>query len=141
MAASKMSTMTRTISAVLALAAISVVVLYLLLLAGAGGNLGFEIGYYGTFNRVRRLLEESAEWRVKSSWVHEDVSLEDFEFTVENRAGGIVRVNFRESEIKELPTDEKSLRAYVLNKIGSSSEGRDNGEVDQQESLMGKKGG
>jgi len=122
MEASKNSSTPKATFALLTIATVAAAVLYGLLTVGVGGNFGVEIGYYGQFNRVRRILDESTEWKVVKSWVHEDVSLEDFAFTLEDNRGERVQVDFREREIKDLPTDENSLRACVWEKVRQSED-------------------
>jgi hypothetical protein len=129
MEASKNSPTPKATFALLTIATVAAAVLYGLLTIGVGGNFGVEIGYYGLFNRVKRIFDESTEWKVKKSWVHEDISLEDFAFTLENNKGERVQLDFRESEIKGLPTDEKLLRAYVWKKVRLSVRGQDGTEI------------
>jgi hypothetical protein len=52
--------------------------------------------YNRHFNRIRALLEEMPDARVVDSWRHEDLTLEDFGFTLQVRQCPRIRLDFYE---------------------------------------------
>ena len=77
-------------------------------------NPAIEFGYYGRFHKVQRIISQIPGARILDSWKHEDISLEDFGFTVSLASGEPKRVDFWEgTPVKETGNDEE-IRDYVL---------------------------
>ncbi|WP_299490669.1 hypothetical protein [Acaryochloris sp. IP29b_bin.137] len=76
-----------------------------------------EFGYYGKFNQVRRIIQETPNLTIIDQWQHRDITLEDFGFTVRRPDGSTVQINFYErSEQMKLSSDD-DIRDYIVSSI------------------------
>ena len=58
----------------------------------SGTNHGYQIGYYGEFNRVSNALASISGITVTQAWANCDVTLEEFGFTAKMASGEPVRI-------------------------------------------------
>jgi len=63
-------------------------------------NLGFPIGYYGKFNRIRSAIERRPAVQIVSIAMHRDLTLEDFWITVRRNDGSQVEIAFQNANIR-----------------------------------------
>ena len=83
------------------------------------GNRGCESGYYGQFNRVQHLIKAMPNVEIEKSWLHEDVTLEDFGFTLRVK-GTEVQVVFWEGSPQMKERNKGNLWAFIETQINSN---------------------
>lgn len=88
---------------------------------GCLGNWGLECGYYGQFNRARHAIESMPGVVITNSWMHEDLTLEDFGFYLAADGSRDVRVDFREGSPQMSERSRRRIREYVQDLISSNS--------------------
>ena len=102
------------------LAIIGLVVLWMLWELGRFGNWGWESGYYGQYNRTKHVLEAMPHVEITNSWMHEDITLEDFGFyLVVNKTNGL-RVDFWDGSPQKETRNKRLIQEYVGQKIDSN---------------------
>ena len=72
-----------------------------------------EFGYYGKFNQVQRIIHEIPGVSIVEHTQHHDVIMEDFSFTVANRDGVIIRIDFWEDRPQMWLTRDENIRLYI----------------------------
>lgn len=72
-----------------------------------------EFGYYGKFNQVQRIIHEIPGLTIVEHTQHHDVTMEDFSFTVANRDGAIIRIDFWENRPEMRLTKDADIRLYI----------------------------
>jgi hypothetical protein len=102
------------------LAPVAVAILWFLWELGRFGNWGLESGYYGQFNRVQHVIEAMSNVEITNSWMHEDISLEDFGFFLLVNGTNAVRVDFWENSPQMKERDKRRIWAYVDGQISSN---------------------
>jgi len=65
-------------------------------------NLGLPFGYYGQFNRVMYKLGRIPDVRIVTTYLNEDLSLEDFGILVQTKSGLQLRLQFSEGRENQL---------------------------------------
>src|SRR5689334_9804272 len=83
------------------------------LCTGIAGGENWKIGYYGRFNRVKAVIEAIPGIHVVDSWKHEDVTLEDFTFTLVSNSGQTAKIGFWENSPQMEMTNPREIEAYV----------------------------
>lgn len=78
-----------------------------------------EFGYYGRFHKAQRVISEIPGARILDSWTHEDISLEDFGFTISLEGEEPKRVDFLDGTPVKEYGDDPEIRAYVLAELES----------------------
>jgi hypothetical protein len=73
-----------------------------------------EIGYYGYYHRVQRVIKSIPNVAIVKTWQHTDLSLESFSFTLQRPNAKTVEVMFRESTPAMDFFDDRQIRGYVL---------------------------
>jgi len=97
-----------------------VAVLWFLWEFGRFGNWGLESGYYGQFNRARHVIEAMSNVEITNSWMHEDISLEDFGFFLVVNGTNQIRVDFWEGSPQMKERNKRRLWEFVERQIGSN---------------------
>ena len=87
-------------------------------------NYGWEIGYYGQFNRIKHVIEEMPEVDVVDHWQHQDISLEDFGFTLQLANGEQVQINFMDNTEPKNERNRKRIRTYIEKEIALALKGK-----------------
>jgi hypothetical protein len=77
-------------------------------------NPAVEIGYYGYYNRVQRIIKTIPDVAIVDTWQHTDISLESFSFTLRRSNGKPVRVMFQENTPAMAFSDDRKIRDYIL---------------------------
>jgi hypothetical protein len=77
-------------------------------------NPAVEIGYYGYYNRVQRVIKTIPDVAIVDTWQHTDLTIESFGFTLRRTNGKPVEVRFRESTPAMDFSDDRQIRDYVL---------------------------
>jgi hypothetical protein len=77
-------------------------------------NPAIEFGYYGRFHKAQRVISEIPGARIVDSWKHEDISLEDFGFTISLEGKEPKRVDFWDGTPVKENGDDEEIRAHVL---------------------------
>jgi hypothetical protein len=88
---------------------------------GQFGNWGLEWGYYGQFNRVKRVLEEMPNVQITDSWQHHDITLEDFAFSLLVDETRTLQVTFHENSPQMKVRDASRIREFMEEKIRGDS--------------------
>jgi len=83
-------------------------------------NYGWEFGYYGQFNRVKHVIEDMPRVQIVDHWVHEDISLEDFGYTLMVDGGRKVNVNFYDGTPEKSERSKSKLRAIIQAQVAAS---------------------
>jgi len=78
-------------------------------------NSDSEFGYYGQYNRVKHILEAMPNVMIVARWQHEDLTLEDFGFTLLRDGTRLVQVNVHEASL-EMRTRRKGRLRELLQK-------------------------
>ena len=76
-------------------------------------NYGWEIGYFGQFNRVKHVIEEMPDVTIVDHWQHQDITLEDFGFTLELSGGEQVKINFWDKTAPMKERNKERLRQHI----------------------------
>lgn len=63
-------------------------------------NLGFPVGYYGKFNRIRDAIEKRPGVEIVAIAMHRDLTLEDFWITVRKEDGRDIKIAFQNANIR-----------------------------------------
>lgn len=117
----------------IAIASLVLVLVFLgLVKLGVFGNLGLDVGYFGEFNRVEDRLEAIEQVAIVDSWQHQDVTLEDFGFTLALPSGRRVELVFVGGGGPDRIFDSASGVAFS----GVRPDGLDCGFLLQQGSLL-----
>jgi hypothetical protein len=82
-------------------------------------NPAVEIGYYGYYHRVQRVIKSIPNVTIVETWQHADISLENFGFTLQRPNAKTVGVMFRQSSYEMDFSDDKQIRNYVLAHLNS----------------------
>ena len=98
-----------------ALASLGVFAIYLFQPYVGSENSDSEFGYYGQYNRVKHLLEAMPNVRIVARWRHDDLTLEDFGFTLLINGIRLVQVNVYENSL-EMRTRRKGRLRELLQK-------------------------
>lgn len=106
--------------ALVVLAAITCAVLWFLWELGSFGDWGWESGYYGQFNRVKHVIDAMPRVQITNSWMHKDISLEDFGFSLLVNGTDPVHLTFWEGSPQIKERDRHRLREFVERQIGSN---------------------
>ncbi|RYD84981.1 MAG: hypothetical protein EOP84_03925 [Verrucomicrobiaceae bacterium] len=80
---------------------------------GMAGGQTWTIGYYGKFNRVRKIIEKMPDVRITDSWQHHDITLEDFGFTIIAPSGALAKADFFENSPQMSFTRAEDIEAFV----------------------------
>lgn len=72
-----------------------------------------EIGYYGQFHRVQRIIREFPELTIYDRFQHQDITMEDFGFRVVHRDGSKFSIDFWENSPQMKLTRDAEIRAYI----------------------------
>lgn len=72
-----------------------------------------EFGYYGKFNQVQRIIREIPGLTIVEHTQHHDLTMEDFSFTVTNRDGAVIRIDFWENGPEMRLTKDADIRLYI----------------------------
>jgi hypothetical protein len=80
-------------------------------------NPSVEIGYYGYYNRVQRVIKSIPDVAIVDTWQHTDLTIESFGFTLQRANGKPVEVRFRESTPAMDFSDDRQIRDYVLTQL------------------------
>ena len=105
-----------------ALAVTAGAILWFLWELGRFGDWGWDSGYYGQFNRVKHVIESMPHVRITNSWKHEDISLEDFGFSLLVNGTNLVHVTFWEGSPQIKERDRRRIREFLERQIGSNQQ-------------------
>jgi hypothetical protein len=64
----------------------------------SGSNRGYEFGYWGSFNRIRKTLEGLPGIRIVKSGHNADVVMEEFGFDISTAPGRTLHIWFKEDD-------------------------------------------
>jgi hypothetical protein len=84
-------------------------------------NWGLESGYYGQFNRVKHVIESMPRVTIQKEWLHEDLTLEDFGFTLTVEGSNSIDVMFWDGSFQMKTRDKSQIRQYILESINSNN--------------------
>ena len=82
---------------------------------------GVESGYYGQFNRAKHVIQEMPNVSIVDHWQHEDVSLEDFGFTLMVDGNRKVGVTFSENSPQMRMRNKKKIREFIQKETDSKA--------------------
>ena len=80
-------------------------------------DMGLEFGYYGQFNRVKHVIEDMPGTVIIDHWQHQDVTLEDFGFSVRLSDGRVVKIDFQENSPQMKERSKSRLRDFIQDQI------------------------
>jgi hypothetical protein len=80
-------------------------------------NPSVEIGYYGYYNRVQRVIKSIPDVAIVDTWQHTDLTIESFSFTLQRPNRKPVKVMFRESTPAMDFSSDQQIREYVLTEL------------------------
>jgi hypothetical protein len=72
----------------------------------------WETGYWGKYNQVRRVITNHG-LQITDSWEHQDITLEDFGFTVCDDHGRQWKIDFFETSPQMKLTTDEEILGYV----------------------------
>jgi len=98
-----------------ALASLGLFAIYLFQPYVGSENSDSEFGYYGQYNRVKHILEAMPNIMIVARWRHDDLTLEDFGFTLLMDGTRLVQVNVHETSL-EMRTRRKGRLRELLQK-------------------------
>lgn len=79
----------------------------------------WKVGYWGKYNQVRAVIAQIDGLQIIDTWTHQDITLEDFGFTVVDRAGRRWQLDFHENSPQmRLRTDEEIAR-YIRSHLAT----------------------
>lgn len=81
----------------------------------AGSAVDFT--YYSKFHHNRKIIEATPGWTITNDWKHEDVTLEDFGFTVRIESGKVAEVDFYEYSPQMDLSGESEIRDFARREI------------------------
>ena len=76
-------------------------------------NRGYEIGYFGVFNRVRHALPQLPGVTIAREWANRDVTLEEFGFDIHTSTRKGLALDFQESDPIRKLSGESLKRALA----------------------------
>jgi hypothetical protein len=83
-------------------------------------NYGWEFGNYGQFNRVQHVIEDMPNVSIVDHWQHQDVSLEDFGFTLMVDGNRKVGVTFSENSHQMRLRNKKKIKEFIQKEMDSN---------------------
>ena len=87
-------------------------------------NYGREFGYYGQFNRILHVIEDLPDVEVVEYWYNEDLTLEDFQYTIRVENKYRITIYFPDGSPEKYETDREKIREYVYQKINARLKSR-----------------
>lgn len=84
-----------------------------------------EFGYFGRFNRVKNVLQSMPGVEIVDTWQHQDVTLEDFSFTILLHGTHQQKLMFWEKDIKKLPRRKAALRQHLEQRMESPTHSKE----------------
>ncbi len=85
-------------------------------------NRGWTFGYYGQFNRVTYALNSLDDISISRAWFNDDVTLEEFGFTVRRKNGDFIYIGFDQDDPRRNLSGD-SLIAAVKSEINTAEQG------------------
>jgi hypothetical protein len=82
---------------------------------------GWEFGYYGQFNRVKHVIQDMPHVEIVGNSQHQDISLEDFAFTLLIDGGRQVSVTLSENSPQMKMRDKSRILKFIEEKIEEGS--------------------
>ena len=98
-----------------------IVCLWFLWEVGLLGNWGLESGYYGQFNRVKHVLEEMPNVEITDDWQHNDLTIEDFGFSLVVDEYQNAHITFYEGSPEMKMRDKTHIREFIEQEIKKNS--------------------
>ena len=83
-------------------------------------DVGAESGYYGQLNRVKHVIESMPNVVIIDHWLHKDVTLEDFGFTIKVDGNRELNIQFWENTPQMKERNKDRLREFIQEEIDSN---------------------
>ena len=83
-------------------------------------DVGAESGYYGQLNRVKHVIESMPNVVIIDHWLHKDVTLEDFGFTIKVDGNRELNIQFWENTPQMKERSKDRLREFIQEEIDSN---------------------
>jgi len=82
-------------------------------------DFGLESGYYGQFNRVKHVIESMPNLAIVDHWQHQDITLEDFGFTLLVDGVREAQIRFVDGTPEKRERHRAKLRQIIQAQVGS----------------------
>ena len=98
-------------------------------------NRGLEHGYYGKYNRVKHVLETMPDVQIVGDWLHKDISLEDFGFSILVNDSLSVQINFPDDSYQKNLHEKSKIRAYIRSRISEEQLIQATGTLENEQAI------